>query len=370
MIPPETQYDEKNIKIIGAGLIGTSLALAAGERGYRIEIIDSDPKKQDLARDLLAPFLKAERDLKDERDPWIIVVATPPSVVPPIVLRELELHPHSIVIDVASVKTNVLHEVQKLSVDLSRYVGTHPMAGREIGGAPAAQNDLFRGRAWIITNTGAIGEEQAGRGSVLRVQEFIESLGADIFFMSSYEHDRLMAQISHVPQILSTLLAGHLSGSKAEIELAGQGFRDMTRLAASDPLLWSEILVNNREEIIRDLLLIGEAIEEIGAAITSANGEKIAEIFKRGGEIRAKLSGKHGAVARNYQTLHIVIDDRPGQLAELFTIAASIHANIEDLSIEHSPSQPTGLISLSFSPNDGDRMLSELLDKKWKVHTQ
>ena len=146
------------------------------------------------------------------------------------------------------------------------------------------------------------------------------------------------------------------------------GLRDMVRIASSDPLLWSEIFFANKGNVIKALEDFEGAIELIKRAISTEDKKTLVSIFEEGARKRLQVSGKHGAIARKYVELLIVIDDRPGQLSCLFQECADVNANIEDLSIEHSPGQPTGLISLSFSSEDAGRVMSHLRQRSWKVH--
>ena len=344
-----------HVRIVGTGLIGTSIGLALVKRGVSVEVSDSDEKKLQLARDLIGEFKEgAKADL--------VIIATPPDAVLGELKNEYKSNPQATFIDVSSVKFKLLQEVESLSEIKMRFVATHPMAGRETGGAQSAQGDLFEGRAWIITPT-----KSSDSSAINLVKDFIALLGATCYEMEASAHDQLMAKISHLPQVLSTSLAG-LVAQSGGLDLAGQGLRDMTRLAASDVSLWSEILFTNKEEVIEVIKSFNANLNILAEVLQREDISGLKKIFNEGNIGRSQLSGKHGAKARNYVNLLIVIEDKPGQLSRLFIDCAEINANIEDLAIEHSPEQFTGLITLSFAPEDATRVAEHLTSKSWKVH--
>ena len=182
------------------------------------------------------------------------------------------------------------------------------------------------------------------------------------------EHDQAVALVSHLPQIMSSALAATLKEAPAEwLDLAGSGLRDTTRIAASHPGIWREIISANAQaikpildRIITDLTNLSGSLEDPAA---------IDEFIKSGNQGRSMIPGKHGGVARNYTFLPVVIEDKPGQLAALFDECASAQVNVEDLTIEHSPEQFTGLITLALSKSDAEKLHRHLADKGWKAHT-
>jgi prephenate dehydrogenase len=264
--------------------------------------------------------------------------------------------------DVGSVKNEVVLHVQSISGLSKRFLPTHPMAGREIGGAGSARADLFQGRSWILTPTADV--DPASRALVLEV---IELLGAAPIELSALDHDRAVAKISHLPQIASSLIAKQLTGTPSEwMELAGQGLRDTTRIAGSDESLWKEIIYSNRTEL-RQLLI--NLQNDVQAMIDSLNDpEEIAALIAQGRAGKSLIPGKHGGKAREYWYLPIVIDDKPGQLGAIFNECAAMDVNVEDLNIEHSPGQLSALITLALSQSDAEKLSNHLTSIGWNVH--
>ena len=342
------------VRIVGSGLIGTSIALALSSQGIQVQMVDSDLKAQNLASDLVGAIpLEA---------PELVIFALPTSSLPLVIEAEYQLNPNSTFMDVGSVKSEPIAHVKNSSLPLASFVPTHPMAGRETGGAYGARADLFLLRSWVVTPT-----PECAQSSLSLVKELIEVLGAVLITLPADEHDRAVAQISHLPQITASLLAASLRNTpNTWLELSGQGIRDTTRIAESDPKLWSEIIYSNRQEIFP---LLTSMHRELGAIIELMDDQSGVEKFlERGVEGRALIPGKHGGKARAYTYLPIVIDDKPGQLAAIFNECALIRVNVEDLSIEHSPGQLSALITLALSSSDALTLSAHLSEIGWNVH--
>jgi prephenate dehydrogenase len=264
--------------------------------------------------------------------------------------------------DVGSVKNDAVLEVERFPGLSARFVPTHPMAGREIGGAGSARADLFQGRSWILTPTKDLDPE-----SKALVVDLIQSLGATVIELEASEHDRAVARISHLPQIAASLLAKQLIGTPAEwMELSGQGLRDTVRIASSDERLWQEIIYSNRGELRGLLINLQNDLQEMIDSLDEPS--KIAQFIVDGQAGKALIPGKHGGKAREYSYLPIVIDDKPGQLGAIFNECAAMDVNVEDLIIEHSPGQLSALITLALSHSDAEKLSSHLSSIGWNVH--
>ena len=345
----------KSVRIVGAGLIGTSIGLALKAAGASVQFVDVDAKAQHLANDLVKSG--------EFENPDLIIIATPPSAFKLAIEREKTLNPQAILMDIGSVKTKPLLEVSTIEGLLSRFCGTHPMAGREVSGAVSARADLFLDRAWIITPT-----SETSAAAKAMVLEVIAACGAQPVEMSAKDHDERVALISHLPQTISSLLAAQLSNSSPEaLALAGGGLRDTVRIAGSDPKLWGEILDANEAALLPLLISLQS---DLSALISAASGPaKWESLVAAGRAGKSAIPGKHGGKSREYSYLPIVIDDRPGQLGSLFNACAKADVNIEDLALEHSPGQLTAVITLAIAPEDIGR-LSEFLTKDgWNVHS-
>ena len=347
--------NSKSVRIVGAGLIGTSIGLALKAAGASVQFVDVDSRAQLLANDLVKSG--------NFENPDLIIIATPPSAFKSSIEREATLNPQAILMDIGSVKIKPVLEVSTIEGLLSRFCGTHPMAGREVSGAVSARADLFLDRAWVITPT-----EETSEAAKEMAINVIKACGAQVVQMSAKEHDQRVALISHLPQTISSLLAAQLSGSNPEsLALAGAGLRDTVRIAGSDPKLWGEILAANEEALMPLLISLQSDLSELISATSGpAKWESLVAAGRAG---KSEIPGKHGGKSREYSYLPIVIDDRPGQLGSLFNACAKAEVNIEDLALEHSPGQLTAVITLAIAPEDIER-LSEFLTKDgWNVHS-
>ncbi len=338
------------IVVIGAGLIGTSIALGAKRAGAEVQLFDEDGRAQNLANDLVESV--------EIVNPTIVVIATPTSALMGAINRYKNLYPKSTFIDIGSTKTKVKVEVQNDKELSSRFCPTHPMAGRELDGAEAAQSDLFVGKSWIITPLA----ETSGE-SIALVKELIEKLGARVIAMSPEDHDAAVASISHLPQIISSLLAAQLEDKSPEfLALAGSGVMDTTRIAGSNPELWREILNLNRNAIEP---LLKDFQKDLSTLIENYDVESV---LQRGRKGRHLLPGKHRSASRNYTYLPVVLEDKPNQLALLFDECAKANVNVEDITIEHSPEQETGLVLLALSASNAELLQKHLATSGWRVH--
>ena len=342
------------VRIVGSGLIGTSIGLGLVQRGIAVEMVDSDPLAQALANDLTGGVVVV--------DPELVILALPTSGLSQVIQSEINLNPQSTFMDVGSVKSEVVLQVKTFPGLSTRFLPTHPMAGREIGGAGSARADLFQGRSWILTP-----EADCAPESKNLVLELITILGATPIELSAEDHDAAVAKISHLPQIAASLVAKQLTGTPAEwMELAGQGLRDTTRIAGSDEKLWKEIIYSNRAEISELLISLQNDLTQMIKSLDDPT--KIADLIAAGRDGKAMIPGKHGGKAREYSYLPIVIDDKPGQLGAIFNECAAMQVNVEDLNIEHSPGQLSALITLSLSADDADKLSAHLTSIGWNVH--
>ncbi|MDX6261490.1 MAG: prephenate dehydrogenase [Kribbellaceae bacterium] len=349
------------VRIVGTGLIGTSIGLALGRLGVVVELVDADPDNA-----LMAERIGAGSRLV-QIEPQLVVVAVPPDHVGAVVVEQLQ-QTDAIVTDAASVKSKPLRDALALVAspeELSRYVGSHPMAGSERSGPLAGRADLFDGATWAITP-----HETSASEAVELVRRLAEAAGARTVELSVADHDLAVARVSHLPQLMSSLAAGTLvDAPAAHLELSGQGVRDVTRIAAGDPGLWTQIVSANspalsgllegiRDELDRLLIALGkeEATDELTA------------VLNRGVSGAIRVPGKHGSPHIDLVPVLVTIPDRPGQLARLFADAAESGANVEDLRIDHSPGRPVGEVELSVKPASVDQLVEVLTERGWAVH--
>ncbi|MFE0253444.1 prephenate dehydrogenase [Streptomyces sp. NPDC059010] len=354
--------------VIGTGLIGTSAALALAQRGVAVHLADHDPEQ---AR--TAAALGAGTDEAPEGPVDLAIVAAPPAHVAAVLADAMRRGVARGYIDVASVKGGPRRELEALGLDLSSYIGTHPMSGREKSGPLAANGDLFEGRPWVLTPTRDTDTE------VLNLAlELVSHCRAVPVVMDADAHDRAVALVSHMPHLVSSMVAARLENAEeAAVRLCGQGIRDVTRIAASDPGMWLDILAANPGPVA-DLLtdVAGDLEETVRAlrALQSSDEAKrlegtsgIEDVLRRGNAGQVRVPGKHGAAPRAYEVVAVLIDDQPGQLARIFADAERAGVNIEDVRIEHATGQQAGLVQLMVEPKAAPVLSAGLRERGWAI---
>jgi len=358
------------VRIVGTGLIGASLGLALSGRGFQVSLDDLSPTAAALARDLGAGVLAADTLTV----PDVVVVAAPPDVVADVIAAELSRWPEAVVTDAASVKGAVLTALQDRGADLSRYVGSHPMAGREKSGAAAAQGDLFEGRSWVVAPG-----PHASVGAVEMVRRIAEAAGSAVLVMTPDEHDAAVAAVSHVPQIAASLVASRLRDlPSGAVALSGQGIRDVTRIAASDASMWTQILAGNAPAVREVLESLAQELDGVLVALRLLESDPdggsvaaravLARTVADGNAGRALIPGKHGAAPTTYAIVIVVVPDEPGALGRLLRDVGEAGVNMEDLHMEHGIGQPFGLVELSVLPAAVQPLITALSSLGWPVH--
>ncbi|MET8945884.1 prephenate dehydrogenase [Streptomyces sp. NPDC004542] len=354
--------------VIGTGLIGTSAALALTQRGVVVHLSDHDPEQARTAAALGAGTDEAPAGPVD-----LAIVAAPPAHVAAVLADAVRRGVARGYVDVASVKGGPRRELEALGLDLSSYIGTHPMAGREKSGPLAATGDLFEGRPWVLTPTRDTDTE------VLNLAlELVSHCRAVPVVMDADAHDRAVALVSHMPHLVSSMVAARLQhAEEAAVRLCGQGIRDVTRIAASDPRMWMDILSANPGPVA-DLLTdvaadLTETVRALRALQSSDETERhegtagIEDMLRRGNAGQVRVPGKHGSAPRVYETVAVLIDDQPGQLARIFADADRAGVNIEDVRIEHATGQQAGLVQLMVEPKAVPVLTAALRERGWAL---
>lgn len=349
------------VRIVGAGLLGASIGHALTARGVDVALSDTSPAQLRLAVDY-----GAGRAARADDDPSLVVVAVPPDVTADVIERELVRYPNAVVTDVASVKLEPLHALRERGVDLTHYIGSHPLAGRERGGAIAARADIFIGRPWVVCRDG-----ETPAADLAIVEDLALDLGAMPLEMTPEDHDAAVALVSHVPQLVASLLAGRfVNASDGALRLAGQGVRDTTRIAASAPELWVQILGANAAPVVDVLDALAADLSTVAAALRepAAPGARraVADTIRRGNDGVERLPGKHGQ-NRRFDTIVVMVNDTAGQLGRLFGDLGELDVNVEDLRLEHSPGAPFGLAEISMVPSAVRRAVDGLEARGWKI---
>jgi prephenate dehydrogenase len=351
-----------NIIVIGTGLIGTSIALAVREQGSTVWLTDSDPAATRLAADLGAgePLSDTPAATAD-----IAVIAVPPAAVAATLAEAQTRNLAHAYTDVASVKQVPVSQARNRGCDLTCYVPGHPLAGREKHGPAAARADLFLGRTWALCPL-----PETSSQATETVTEMVRACGAIPVRTDPAGHDRWVALISHAPHLVAAAVAARLEEAPGEaLDLAGQGLRDVTRIAAGDTSLWTQILSANAAPVAEVLAAVAADLAEAARTLADDDDPEkgVAALLDRGQAGVARIPGKHGGAAREFAVVQVVIPDQPGELARLFEATGRAGVNIEDVRIEHSPGLPVGVAELSVRPAEAGLLLEALEAGGWPV---
>jgi prephenate dehydrogenase len=294
-----------------------------------------------------------------------VVVAVPPDHLADTVVRALETT-DAVVTDVGSVKVEPLRHVRSRVTAgvLSRYVGSHPLAGSERSGPLAASAAMFEGRPWAVTPHDGSSPE-----AVAAVTSLAELCGATPFRFTPEEHDAAVARTSHLPHVVAALVAGALADAPPDhLTLSGQGVRDVTRVAAGDPALWEQILTANAAPVADLLRDVRGRLDVLVEALDTATRPTLRELLARGVDGTAVIPGKHGGPPVEETGVFVVVPDHPGELARLFADVGSIGVNVEDVHIDHDPGRQTGLVELRVAAASARHLLASLEARGWSGH--
>jgi prephenate dehydrogenase len=358
----------RTLVVIGTGLIGTSVALAARAAGSSVWLADDDQQSAALAAELGAgQLLDADGPPGGRAD--VAVIAVPPAAVAGALAKAQQRALARCYTDVASVKELPLNQARDLGCDLASYVPGHPLAGRERSGPAAARADLFRGQPWAICPA-----PETDAGCTDAVRQLAAACGAQPLQLPPATHDRWVALVSHGPHLVAAAMAAACErANPGALALAGSGLRDVTRIAAGDAGLWTEILAANAGyasavavAVARELATAADALAGLAAG-DQDGAARVAALLGRANTGVGRIPGKGGRPVPDYAIVQAVISDRPGELARLFAAAGAAGINIEDVRIEHSPGLPAGVAELSVRQEAADQLTEALAASGWPV---
>ena len=377
--------------VVGTGLVGTSVALALTAAGWAVRLSDTDPaavagavargaglpEAPDVPEVLDVPEPPDVPETPDiapggpaDPDVTLVVVAVPPGAVAAVVVQRLMRHPAAVVTDVSSVKAMPLRTLLSGPTELDRYVGGHPMAGSERSGPGAARADLFAGRPWAVTP-----HPQSRPSAVAAVHRLARSAGAVPVTLDADGHDAAVAAVSHLPHVAASAVAAQLAtASGAALALTGPGLRDVTRIAAGSPALWTQILSANAGPVAAGVRALRDGLDGfLGVLDAAAAGDadapaRLAALLQRGVDGTARLPGRHGIEPERFGTLGVVVDDRPGQLARLFAAVDAAGVNIAEVRLDHRAGQAAGQVELAVDPAAVEQLAAALAAVGWTVH--
>ncbi|MFF0063848.1 prephenate dehydrogenase [Streptomyces sp. NPDC005279] len=356
--------------VVGTGPIGTSVALALTRDGIRVHLIDTDTSAARTAAALGAGTLAPPRTPVD-----LAVLAVPPSQVAPVFADRQRAGLALSYTDVAGVKRAPERAFAVGGVDTSAFIGGHPLAGREHSGPLGAHAGLFQDRTWVLTPTPDTGPETLNRALSL-----VAACGAVPMVMDSPLHDRLVALVSHVPHVVAALMAARLAHAPdVAARLAGPGLRDVTRIAASDPGLWGDILAENSAEVADVLdMLAADLSQTIGAlrGLSAAGGDakaadmaRLTDLLSRGVTGQARVPGTDTRAQAGFVPVSVAFGDEPGALAELLARVGELAGPVGRVTTEYPVGRPGGLARFMVAPGRARDLVHRLKADGWMVHS-
>jgi prephenate dehydrogenase len=361
------------VTIVGAGLVGGSLAAALTQAGVAdVTLTDRDPEVRRRARALgLAP--RVVDDLHEAVDgAGVVVAAVPSHVVADVLLEAAAGAPaDAILTDAASLKHDITLDLEsrlmRSSLGPGRFVGGHPMAGSERSGPDAADALLFAGATWILTPTATTDE-----AALATLTRLYTAVGARVLALAPDRHDELVAVVSHLPHVVAASLASVAADAVsaaggAVLAVAGGGFRDTTRIAASDPGLWVGILDGNRDAVLEAVDAYAARLREVRAALADPDTADLRAVLTRASDARRQLVPK-GVGQGGGADLVVTLDDRPGQLASATTALGAAGINVEDLAMRHAAEGQRGALVLRVAATDAEPGRRALADAGLVVH--
>jgi prephenate dehydrogenase len=348
------------IAVVGTGLIGGSIGLALAELGHDVVGFDRDRDRLDRAQELGAARSIAASLEEAASGADAAFVALPVGAIADAAARLVDAGV-PLVTDVGSVKGPVVAEVTRRCAErAARFIGGHPMAGSEQDGIEGARADLFVGAAWVVTPTPATAED-----AYTMLRALLRDLQADVVAVTPDDHDVLVSFVSHVPQLAASTLMDvattHEAGHRALLRLAAGGFRDMTRIAASQPSIWLDVLTSNRDAVVGALDVYLAGLQHARDIVAAGDREALKAMLDRARAARRNLPVGISMTTKLVE-LRIPVPDRPGVLAEVTTLAGRLGVNVADVEIAHSKEGGAGVLVLIVAADDAGAFEAGLRD--------
>lgn len=358
--------DTENIEtvaILGMGLMGGSFGMACLRKGLVSRVVgyDLDPQATQAALEAEAVTDRAFTLAWAVKEADLVVIATPVGAIAEVFAETAPfLKAGCIVTDVGSTKAGVVRQVEAASTAAVNFVGGHPVAGSESHGIGAASAELYDGCLWILTPTKA-----TSTGAQAALEKLLAGLGAKVLKLDPAKHDEALALTSHLPQLLSSTLMGFAADAATTGEglplLAAGGFRDMTRIAASSPEMWVDIVRENQPALLALLNRFRHTLADLYQMLEEQDWQALGTYLNQAKEVRRALPLKAGLDITELEEILVAVPDRPGVLAEVSAALRESEVNIEDLNIVHMPEGGRGVIHLAVSGSRNADVATEAL---------
>lgn len=353
----------------GLGLIGSSLVrgMRKAHPDYRLIVEDRDEESERYAIEHgLADECGSAFDKAGDAD--LIVLATPVSVIAGDLrtLAEMKLKPGAIVTDVGSTKRTVMDAAEDLVKAGGAFIAGHPMAGSHKTGVWAGKADLFENAFYFL-----IPADERAAGRVPELEEMLKGTHAKWLETTPDRHDRIVAQISHVPHVIASALVNQTERTFEDepmgMRVAAGGFKSITRIASADPTMWSAILLNNGELISRQLEDYIEALKDIDGKIKAQDRQSLFDFFAAAKTGRDSLGPEKLGAIPGFYDLFINIADKVGSLADVTGTLAEAGISIVNIHILEIREEIDGIAQLTFSSERDREKAGRLLGKKYRI---
>jgi len=318
----------KKVVIIGLGIIGASLGMALQNARPDLEVlgIDIDPVTVEKAMEMAAisrPLLNWDLSGCD-----VVFIATPLSTIPQVLIKIRDtLSPDTIVTDVGSVKTWVMKQYEKYLPPSVNAIGGHPLAGSDKSGITGADKYLLQNAVYVLTPLPSTPSEK-----VEDLKELLAETGAQVMILTPSEHDQMVSKVSHLPHIVAASLMNNLEQRQEALRLAAGGLRDTTRIAASNPRLWEDILLYNGVSVAEEIRSLISHLNRYLQAIEGNDGESLCLYLAGAQQIRKDLPICRSSLLTSADIVAI-IPDKPGIIGVLGTLLGEAGININDIQI-------------------------------------
>ncbi len=346
------------IAVLGTGLMGASVALAARERGDHVTGWDPEPETLAAAvvRTALdpAPGLEAAVDGAE-----LVIVAAPIAQLPAAVVSALAASGEATVTDVGSTKSSVV----QAAAGSPRFVGGHPICGSETRGPENASARLFEGATWFLTPV-----SQTDPARYRLVHGFVTDVGATPVAIDHEAHDRLVALTSHVPHVLANVVANQTGATRVEghepLAHAGGSLRDMTRIAGANPRIWVDIFLDNAERIRGELAEHRRRVEQVESALAQGDAGFLARWIGEATGNRRRMLDREYPDPGELQRIRVHVPDRPGVLAGITQALGAERINIEDFELHHVSPERGGTLTLLVAGEGEAQRAADLLERQ------
>jgi prephenate dehydrogenase len=346
------------LAIVGTGLMGASVALAAKRRGATVSAWDPDEHALATAAARGAVDTPAASLAEAVRDAELAVVAAPIAQLPAQVAATLAASGDATTVtDVGSTKASVVAAAN----GSPRFVGGHPICGSEARGAEHANAELFEGATWFVT---PIAQTEPDRHRL--VHGFVTDLGATPVAIDPIAHDRLVALTSHVPHVLANVVVNQTGATRVEghepLMNAGGSLRDMTRVAGANPRIWIDIFLDNADAVRDALAEHRRRIEQVETALEQGDAGFLARWIGEASQNRRRMLERAYPDPGALQRLRVHVPDRPGVLAGITQALGAERINIEDFELEHFSPERGGTLTLLVTGEGEAERAAELLE--------